>query len=189
MTEMIRILGIDPGLQRTGWGIIAVQGWKTSHIGSGVISSDAKKPLSTRLMHLYTHLQTILTQYTPQHAAIETSFVQKNAQTALKLGHARAAAMLAIEHEHIPLSEYAPRMIKKAVVGTGKAEKEQIAHMIGILLPGCMIQAGDAADALATALCHAHTMIHTHSVYRSEPAEDQKKQKGFSHDCQIKRKN
>ncbi len=159
MSEIIHILGIDPGLQRMGWGIITVKGWQLGHLDHGVICSNHKASLSKRLKTLYDGLTDILDQYSPNGAAIETSFMQMNAQTALKLGHARAAAMLAVEKSGIPLSEYAPRVIKKAIVGTGQADKDQIANMLGVLLPGLKIQSGDASDALATAICHAHFLV------------------------------
>lgn len=153
--ETVRIIGIDPGLRIMGWGVIDVAGSRLSHVGHGTIKPDVKAPLSERLCTLFEGVAGLVDQYRPAECAIEDAFMASNASSALKLGHARAAALLAPAHRRLPVSEYAARLVKKSVVGTGAADKSQIAAMIGILLPGCKAEA-DAADALAIAVCHAH---------------------------------
>ncbi|WP_421788129.1 crossover junction endodeoxyribonuclease RuvC [Hyphobacterium sp.] len=155
MSEAIRILGIDPGLRHTGWGIVTVSGTRLSRIAEGRISPPVEAPLSERLMAIHSGLEVIIAEHAPHEAAAEETFMASNAASALKLGHARAAALLAPARAGLPVAEYAARLVKKSVVGTGAADKKQIAAMIAILLPGCQAQA-DAADALAVAICHAH---------------------------------
>ena len=150
------ILGLDPGLGTTGWGMISAQGNRLSHIANGQIRTDAKMPLAERLYVLDTLLADLLTQHDPGCAAVEEVFVNTNAQSTLKLAHARGVILLAAARRGIVIGEYAARLVKKAVVGTGAAEKVQVQAMLKILLPGAKIAGADAADALAVAICHAH---------------------------------
>ena len=155
MNSAIRILGIDPGLRHTGWGIITVAGSRLSLVAEGRISAKTDLPLSERLMTIHAELEAVIAEHRPDEAAAEEVFMATNAASALKLGHARAAALLAPARAGLPVAEYAARLVKKSVVGTGRAEKQQVAAMIAILLPGCKAK-DDAADALAVAICHAH---------------------------------
>ncbi|MEE2525902.1 crossover junction endodeoxyribonuclease RuvC [Hyphobacterium sp. HN65] len=155
MTETIRILGIDPGLRHTGWGIIDVSGTRLSRVADGTISPAPDLALADRLLAIHSGLEEIIATHRPVEAAAEETFMASNAASALKLGHARAAALLAPARAGLPVAEYAARLVKKSVVGTGGADKNQIAAMIAILLPGCKAK-DDAADALAVAICHAH---------------------------------
>jgi len=155
MSSAIRILGIDPGLRHTGWGIISVAGSRLNLVAEGRISAATDLPLSERLMVIHAELETVIAAHLPDEAAAEEVFMATNAASALKLGHARAAALLAPARAGLPVAEYAARLVKKSVVGTGRADKGQVAAMIAILLPGCKAK-DDAADALAVAICHAH---------------------------------
>lgn len=155
MAETIRILGIDPGLRRTGWGVIAVEGSRLSRVAHGIIAPPTAAPLPERLLAVFEGIEAVITEHAPQEAAAEEVFMASNAASALKLGHARAAAILAPARAGLPVSEYAARLVKKSIVGTGSADKAQIAAMIEILLPGAKAEA-DAADALAVAITHAH---------------------------------
>ena len=150
-----RILGIDPGLNRTGWGVIETEGNRLRHIAHGVVTSSPADALSHRLSSLYSELAKIIVTWQPDEAAVEEVFVNKNPNSTLKLGMARGVALLAPAMAGLGVGEYAANLIKKSVVGTGHADKTQIAMMIGILLPGANAKA-DAADALAVAVCHAH---------------------------------
>ena len=152
----LRILGLDPGLRRTGWGMIRVEGNRLSHLGHGVIAPDEKAPFSERLLALFEGISAVVADWSPDEAAIEETFMNNNAGSALKLGHARAAAMLAPARAGLPVAEYAARLVKKSVVGTGAADKDQVAFMIARILPGSAGAAADAADALAVAVAHAH---------------------------------
>jgi crossover junction endodeoxyribonuclease RuvC len=152
----LRILGLDPGLRRTGWGVIRVEGNRLSHLGHGVIVPDEKAPFSERLLALFEGISAVVADWSPDEAAIEETFMNNNAASALKLGHARAAAMLAPARAGLPVAEYAARLVKKSVVGTGAADKDQVAFMIARILPGSAGAAADAADALAVAVAHAH---------------------------------
>lgn len=152
----MRILGIDPGLGTTGWGLIAAEGNRISHVANGQIRSDAKEPLAARLSHLASQMDAIIADENPDAAAAEEIFVNKNAQSTLKLAQARGALIVTVARAGIELGEYAPRLVKKAVVGVGNADKKQIHAMIGVLLPGAKIAGPDAADALAVAITHAH---------------------------------
>lgn len=156
MRGTIRILGVDPGLRRCGWGVVSVAGSRLGHVAHGVITPPTAAPMAERLMVLLSGLESVVAEHRPDFAAVEECFMAKNASSALKLGQARAAALLAPARAGLPVAEYAAREIKKAVVGTGGAEKSQVAAMIGVLLPGCRATA-DAADALAVAVCHAHS--------------------------------
>ena len=155
MSHAIRILGIDPGLNATGWGVIDQTGTRLSLVDYGVIKAPSKAPMSERLTAIYNEIEVLVGRFRPHEAAVEDQFVHASAVSALKLGQARAAAMLAPARAGLPVGEYAPKLVKKAVVGTGSAEKAQVAAMIAILLPGSKADA-DAADALAVAICHVH---------------------------------
>ncbi|MCA3727980.1 MAG: crossover junction endodeoxyribonuclease RuvC [Phenylobacterium sp.] len=152
----LRILGLDPGLRKTGWGVIRVEGNRLSHLGHGVIAPDEKAPFSERLLALFDGISAVVADWTPDEAAIEETFMNTNAASALKLGHARAAALLAPAKAGLPVAEYAARLVKKSVVGTGAADKDQVAFMIARILPGSAGASADAADALAVAVAHAH---------------------------------
>lgn len=151
---MIRIIGLDPGLARTGWGLIGAQGNRLSHLGHGAIETRSRDPLPQRLQQLFAGLQEVLHAMSPDEAAVEEIFMNRNAQSTLKLGQARGVVLLAAQA--MPLTEYAPRLVKKALVGTGSASKEQVAAMVQRLLPGCGQPSADEADALAVAIAHAH---------------------------------
>ncbi len=156
MANTIRILGLDPGLRRTGWGVIVVEGARLSHVAHGVITPDDKGALSDRLLYLFEAVSEVIMAHAPQEAAIEETFMTANGQSTLKLGHARAAAMIAPARAGLIVAEYAAKVVKKAVVGTGGADKDQVAFMIARLLPTAGSPTADAADALAVAICHAH---------------------------------
>jgi len=151
----MRIIGIDPGLQRTGWGIIDVAGNKLTHIAHGVVATDAKAATGERLARIFDGLTQMINLWQPEDAAIEETFVNRNPASALKLGLARGVAMLAPAKAGLDVAEYPANLVKKSVVGAGHAEKEQVQAMIKVLLPG-VEAASDAADALAVAICHAH---------------------------------
>jgi crossover junction endodeoxyribonuclease RuvC len=153
---LIRIIGIDPGLRRTGWGVIESDGARLAYIACGTVTSDAALPLSARLAMLFEGLSGVLTLWTPAEAAVEETFVNRDAHATLKLGQARGIALLAPARAGLSVAEYAPNMVKKTVVGSGHAEKTQIRAMIGFLLPKADPGSDDAADALAIAITHAH---------------------------------
>lgn len=150
------ILGLDPGLGCTGWGVIRAEGNRLSHIANGQIKTDAAMPIASRLLQLDLELKDILTQYTPGAVAVEEVFVNKNPQSTLKLGQARGVVLLGAARGGVPVAEYATRLIKKAIVGVGNADKAQVQAMLAILLPGVKLAGHDAADALAAAITHAH---------------------------------
>jgi crossover junction endodeoxyribonuclease RuvC len=152
----MRLLGLDPGLQRTGWGVIEAEGNHLRFRAAGVVISASGDPLAVRLDIIYRGLQEIVALHRPDAAAIEETVVNVNAGSSLKLGQARGVAMLAAAHAGLPVTEYASKTVKRSVVGTGAAQKGQVAMMVRILLPGCGEVSGDAADALAVAVCHAH---------------------------------
>lgn len=151
----MRVIGIDPGLRNLGWGIIDSVGSRLSHVACGTIHSDGDD-LSERLLSLFNALTEVISAHRPDAAAIEQTFVNRDAVATLKLGQARGVAMLVPARAGIPIGEYAPNAIKKAVVGVGHADKSQIGHMVRLMLPGVMPDSPDAADALAIAICHAH---------------------------------
>ncbi len=153
----IRILGIDPGLRRCGWGVIEILGSKLSFIACGSVDPSDKLPLSERLRFIHDGLSKVLAEHAPHEAAIEETFVNKDARATLKLGAARGAAMVVPALAGVSVAEYAPNQVKKTVVGAGHAEKQQIRMMIGVLLPKADPRTEDAADALAIAICHAHS--------------------------------
>jgi crossover junction endodeoxyribonuclease RuvC len=156
MNEPRIIIGIDPGLRHTGWGIVAQNGNRLSFVGAGRISPDADLPMASRLLALAEGIADIIRQHAPDEAAIEETFVNKNAKSALLLGQARGSAMLALAQNGLTVAEYAANRVKQSVTGHGHAEKAQIQAMIGILLPGSGKLAADAADALAVAITHVH---------------------------------
>ena len=153
---MVKIIGIDPGLRNTGWGVIQQEGTKLSYVADGAIHSDGDLPLAERLLQLHTQLVDILREFEPDEAAVEETFVNTDARATLKLGQARGVLMLAPAILKIPVSEYAPNTVKKAVVGAGHAEKDQVKHMVKLLLPKARMRTADSTDALAVAICHAH---------------------------------
>ena len=152
----IRILGIDPGLRRTGWGIVEIEGNRLAFVACGSVSTDDKADLAIRLLTLHDGLFRIVEEFVPDEAAVEATFVNKDAAATLKLGQARGIAMLVPARASVPVAEYAPNLVKKTIVGAGHGEKAQIRMMIGVLLPKADPQSHDAADALAIAVCHAH---------------------------------
>lgn len=152
----MRILGLDPGLRHTGWGVIEVDGNRLTPIGSGAVSTDGARTLADRLVEIHDGLSAIVADFSPEEAAVEETFVNKNPVSTLKLGQARGIALLVPALAGVGVFEYAPNKIKKAVVGAGHADKRQIHAMIGVLLAGCPIPNDHAADALAAAICHAH---------------------------------
>jgi crossover junction endodeoxyribonuclease RuvC len=156
MTNAIRILGLDPGLRRTGWGVVGVEGSRLIHIAHGVIRPDETLALAQRLVHLFDAVQAVLADHHPHEAAVEETYVNNNPSSTLKLGHARAAVMLAPAKAGLLVAEYAATVVKKAVVGVGGADKAQVAFMVRRLLPAAGDPTADAADALAVAIAHAH---------------------------------
>ncbi|MFM5924462.1 MAG: crossover junction endodeoxyribonuclease RuvC [Novosphingobium sp.] len=150
------ILGLDPSLSCTGWGVIARSGNRLSHVANGQIRTDPRASLAERLVTLDRELTDVILLHRPDAAAVEEVFVNKNPQSTLKLGQARGVCLLAAARAGLPLAEYATRLVKKAVVGTGGAEKTQVQAMLGVLLPGVKLAGADAADALAVAIAHAH---------------------------------
>lgn len=160
-----RVIGLDPGLRRTGWGVVDVAGSRIRHVANGVCSSG-DGDLPQRLLRLFDGLTEIVARHAPDQAAVEHTFVNKDAAGTLKLGQARAMALLVPARAGLPVAEYAPNAVKKAVVGVGHADKAQIDHMVRMMLPGVEIAGPDSADALAIALCHAH-----HARYGSRLAD------------------
>jgi crossover junction endodeoxyribonuclease RuvC len=150
------ILGLDPGLGTTGWGLIRAEGNRLSHCANGRLKTDTAAPLARRLAHLDAMLGALITDHAPETAAVEEVFVNANPQTTLKLGQARGVVLCAAARAGLEVGEYAARLVKKAVVGVGGAEKAQVHAMVARLLPGTKIDGPDAADALAVAICHAH---------------------------------
>ena len=152
----MRVLGLDPGLRHTGWGVIDVAGNRLIYVADGVVHAPTDLPLAERLVALFRQLTAVIERFQPDEAAVEESFVNKNAASTLKLGVARGVVLLAPAERGVPVAEYSANLIKKSVVGAGHAEKEQVQMMVRRLLPGCAIVEADAADALAVAICHAH---------------------------------
>jgi crossover junction endodeoxyribonuclease RuvC len=161
------IVGFDPGLGTTGWGAIAAEGNRLRHLANGQIRTDAKAELPARLVALHERLAAVLAEYAPETAAVEEVFVNDNPQSTLKLGQARGVVLLAAAQAGIGVGEYAARLVKKAVVGTGGAEKAQVHAMVQRLLPGVKISGADAADALAVAITHAHHLASARALGRS----------------------
>ena len=159
----MRVIGIDPGLVRTGWGVVDVNGNQLRFVACGTITPDTKMPLAERLSILHGQLSAAIGTHTPQQAAIEETFVSMNGASTLKLGQARGALMLTLSLAGLPVSEYAATLVKKSIVGVGRAEKSQVSMMVQTLLPGCGKHGADAMDALAVAICHAN---HSSVTYR-----------------------
>ncbi|MAF47490.1 MAG: crossover junction endodeoxyribonuclease RuvC [Rhodospirillales bacterium] len=153
---MIRLIGIDPGLRNTGWGVIDCDGNRLTYVADGVVRSKSSLPLAARLSQLYDGLAEIIETHAPAEAAIEETFVNVNAVSTLKLGQARGIALLVPARFGLIIEEYPPNVVKKSVVGAGHAAKQQVQMMVRTLLPGCLAASNDAADALAVAICHAH---------------------------------
>ena len=166
----MRLLGLDPGLRCTGWGIIEAEGNRLSFVADGTLRTDDRADLAGRLAQLFDGLTGILETYRPDEAAVEETFVNRNPTSTLKLGQARGVVLLAPAKAGVPVSEYAPNQVKKAVVGTGHAAKEQIQMMVRTLLPGCDPENADSADALAVAICHAHLRLTAARVAALEAA-------------------
>jgi crossover junction endodeoxyribonuclease RuvC len=152
----VRILGLDPGLGTTGWGVIEAEGNRLAHIANGQIRTDTAAPLPNRLASLADQLERLIAEQRPDAAAAEEVFVNKNPQSTLKLGQARGVVLMCAARAKVDVGEYSPTLVKKAVVGTGGAEKAQVHAMVSRLLPGVKIAGPDAADALAVAITHAH---------------------------------
>jgi crossover junction endodeoxyribonuclease RuvC len=150
------ILGLDPSLSCTGWGVIRVEGSRTTHLANGQLPTDAKAPMSERLHHLHDAVAAVLAAHAPDRVAVEEVFANKNPQSTLKLAQARGAVLAACGRAGVPVREHAARLVKKAVVGTGGAEKAQVQAMLKVLLPGVTVAGPDAADALAVAIADAH---------------------------------
>ncbi len=156
MANPIRILGIDPGLRATGWGVVAIAGNALTFLAAGTVRAPIDGELAARLRVLHAGLTDVLQLWQPDEAAVEQTFVNRDGAATLKLGQARGVCMLAPAQAGIPVAEYAPNAVKKAIVGAGHAEKVQIRAMVRVLLPRATFDSDDAADALAIAICHAH---------------------------------
>jgi len=152
----MRLIGFDPGLRHTGWGIIEVRGSRLSHVADGAVHSDGTLSLAERLVQLHDGLSAVIQKYSPVGAAVEETFVNKNPTSTLKLGLARGVVLLVPALAGLPVAEYPANLIKKSVVGVGHAQKEQVQAMVRRLLPTCGVEQADAADALACAITHAH---------------------------------
>jgi crossover junction endodeoxyribonuclease RuvC len=163
----MRLIGIDPGLGVTGWGVIEVDGNRLGHVADGVVNSDVKRSLPERLVQLAEGLEAVITAYRPTEAAVEETFVNRNAVSTLRLGQARGVTLLIPARAGLPVAEYLPNLVKKTVVGSGHAAKAQVQMMVRRLLPGALTTTSDAADALAVAICHAH---HRQTANRIEAA-------------------
>jgi crossover junction endodeoxyribonuclease RuvC len=156
MGRAIRILGIDPGLRRTGWGVVTIDGNRLSFLACGSLATDSQSGLAARLLAIHDGLRQVVSEHAPDEAAVEATIVNKDASATLKLGQARGIALLVPAIAGLPVAEYAPNLVKKTIVGAGHGEKAQIRMMIGVLLPKADPKSTDAADALAIAVCHAH---------------------------------
>ena len=152
----MRFLGLDPGLRRTGWGVIDADGNRLRYVADGAIQSDSTLDTASRLMQLFTGIATVIGEHRPDGAAVEETFLNKNPATTLKLGLARAVALLAPAQAGLSVVEYSAKTVKKSLVGTGSADKIQVQMMVRTLLPGVELHSADSADALAVAICHAH---------------------------------
>jgi crossover junction endodeoxyribonuclease RuvC len=156
MATPIRILGVDPGLRRTGWGIVTITGNALAFVASGTVKAPLDGELAARLVALHTGLEAVVQAFAPDEAAVEQTFVNRDGSATLKLGQARGIALLVPAQAGLRVAEYAPNTVKKAIVGAGHAEKIQIRAMVRVLLPRATFDTDDAADALAIAICHAH---------------------------------
>ena len=161
---MARIMGIDPGLRRCGWGIIESTGNRLGFVACGTLTPDSRQTLAQRLAELHAGLTAVIDAYRPDEAAVEETFVNQGARSALQLGQARGVALMTPAALGLPVGEYAANLVKKSVVGTGHADKEQVQLMVKTLLPGASFKGADAADALAIDICHAHHRIHRRLV-------------------------
>jgi crossover junction endodeoxyribonuclease RuvC len=155
MSDPIRILGLDPGLRKTGWGLVVSEGAKLAFVACGVVESDEKQALADRLRQLHEGLAGVIGRHQPQEVAVEETFVNRDPQSALKLGQARGIALVVPALAGLAVAEYAANLVKKTVVGVGHADKKQVQAMIRVLLPKAETRSADAADALAVAICHA----------------------------------
>ena len=153
---MTLILGLDPSLSCTGWGVVRAEGSRLVHVANGQVATDPKAPMAERLNHLCEAVAAVIAAHAPDRAAVEEVFVNKNPQSTLKLAQARGAVLAACGRAGLPVAEHAARLVKKAVVGTGGAEKAQVQAMLKVLLPGAKIEGADAADALAVAIAAVH---------------------------------
>jgi crossover junction endodeoxyribonuclease RuvC len=160
----IRLLGLDPGLRFTGWGVIEVDGNRLRHLADGVIATDSSEPVPERLRVLYDALKLLIAEHRPLEAAVEETYVNRNGAATLKLGYARGVALLAPALAGLKVAEYGAKTVKRSVVGTGNADKTQVGEMVRRLLPGAALRRADAADALAVAICHAHNRA-TNAIY------------------------
>ena len=156
MTQPIRILCIDPGLRRTGWGVVDIDGTRLAFIACGSVATDERAAIGARLVAIHEGLCRVIDDFRPAESAVEATFVNKDAAATLKLGQARGVALLVPAQAGLVVAEYAPNLVKKAIVGAGHCEKTQIRMMVGVLLPKADPPSEDAADALAVAICHAH---------------------------------
>ena len=154
--QPIRILGIDPGLRRTGWGVVEVDGNRLSYVACGSLATDDQATLAMRLVTIHDGLSRVVADFRPDEAAAEATFVNRDAAATLKLGQARGVALLVPAKAGVPVAEYAPNLVKKTIVGAGHGDKAQIRMMVGVLLPKATPESEDAADALAVAVTHAH---------------------------------
>lgn len=153
------ILGLDPSLTCTGWGVVRSEGARLTHIANGQVATDSKAPMAERLHHLHDAIAAVIAAHAPDRAAIEEVFANKNPQSTLKLAQARGAVLAACGRSRLPVAEHATRSVKKSVVGTGAAEKSQVQAMLKVLLPGVAVAGADAADALAVAIADAHLTV------------------------------
>jgi crossover junction endodeoxyribonuclease RuvC len=167
----MRLIGLDPGLRITGWGVIEMDGNRLRHVADGGVRSDEDLPLSSRLAQLYDGLADVIRRFRPVEAAVEETFVNVNPVSTLKLGQARGVALLVPAHLGLVVAEYPPNLVKKSVVGTGHAAKQQVQMMVRALLPGASLESADAADALAVAICHAHHRGTRTAIERAIAAE------------------
>ncbi len=156
MSVSARIIGVDPGLRKTGWGIIDTDGIKLSFVSAGTVVSNSDRNLASRLLQIFEGLSSVICKYQPSEAAIEQTFVNRDAKATLKLGQARGIAMLVPAKAGLKIAEYAPNQVKKSVIGVGHGDKAQMKAMLGYLLPLAKFDSDDAADALGIAICHAH---------------------------------
>lgn len=166
----IRILGIDPGLRRTGWGIVEITGTRLAFVGCGSLTTREKDTLAARLVSIHDGLARIVAEFRPDEAAVEATFVNKDAKATLKLGQARGIALVVPAKAGVPVAEYAPNLVKKSIVGAGHGDKVQVRMMVGVLLPKADPRSDDAADALAIAVTHAH---HRRSVVSATMLKDE----------------
>jgi crossover junction endodeoxyribonuclease RuvC len=162
----LRLIGLDPGLRRTGWGVIDMNGQHLKYVADGVVTSDETGDLAQRLGRLWHGLNDVIDRWRPDAAAVEESFVNKNPASTLKLGMARGVVLLAPSLKGLAVAEYAPNLIKKSITGSGHADKIQVQTMVRRLLPGALAGQADAADALAVAICHAHHATSSQALTR-----------------------